>query len=396
MDIDVSVHPGFWNPDEDDSCLCLHGPSLMNEDYYPEALALTPPPDIMSASGNQESVLADLFESAKATWIQLPSLGYQDGAGWPCSMFDAGQTPVFAGTTHDLSSDKHWILYGKAFLDSYQSEMQIALKTINQHIDDNATTIDWSGRGQIISEKFAFALRQASSTFAGVSENTMYNIISGLETDIRTLLAAEGQMIRCLLSVSDHAGRSTFFALWCVCILRLRGASLLESALQVFRCIASMVEDFDCGVGHTMQEAYFRLSNSNRDLGLRWDMLMSEVFKIRGDLLEGTQYDVKVCGFHPPYECPSVGVGSVIPDVGVRCAVERSQWASSPVPSSSSSCTLSDDNESEDDEAELPLAKTPASLARRPLMDVKVTSVRRNGNVVEIADSVPSSPVLYR
>jgi len=394
-DVPVHIFP--------ENCLCLSGVSLMDEDYYPEALALTPPPfvdddedddDDMSALRNEAEVLAELSRASAKGRATVSSVGFLDGAGWPSSMFDQGQLPVFGGVTDDLTSDKHWLLYGKTFLDSYQPEMSIVILAVKRAIDGDDTVIDWSGEGAYVTTLVASSLRSVSQFFYGVSENTMYGIITGLERDLRVVIKAEGQMIRCMISASDNETRSTFYAMWVACILRLGGASLLETCQSIFSTIGRLCSEAgECGVNERMRAAYFRASNYNRSLGIRWDMLMEEVFRLRANLLCGTEFDVDFCGMHPPMQCPLGALHSVVPDHMTENVVDFG-FVNSPA----SSCTLASDDDEDGDESESEEEErgvVPHSYVTTHVPRLPGKGVGTAGSRVVVA-SGSSSPVMHR
>jgi hypothetical protein len=374
---------------------------LTEEDYYPEALALTPTSTTtfdMSASRNERQVLKELEEKCAMSRSAVANIGFMDGAGWPASIFDSAELPVFGGTVYSSASDKHWLMYIKGFVAEHATELSMVYTAVRKAINDEATVIDWSGYGQAVDPVVVQHLRATSHVFKGVTENTMYGIVAGLETDFSVIRDAEGQMVRCILSAATHDVRACLYSVWVACVLRLGCATQLDYCQTIFNTTATLTaQSNECGVDERMSAAYFRASNHQRLLVMRWDLLIEAMFKLRREWLCDIAYDAAVCGRHPPGLCPLSCARSVIPDPRTQCFLGREEVMASPA----SSCTLGSDSESDDESEEEEDAIQDGDIV--PFSDVDTRLDRRGFSVkgvpsghVRVVSSGHSSPVYRR
>ena len=288
----------FWTRER--GCTC---PSLTDEaDQYPEQLALTPPSEIMSASENYERSITDIAQLAESSRLYLPNLGYDDGASFPQSLFAAAETLPFGRSFDSLRGDHNWLNFAEQYLSGHVKLCDFADKQIRRAIDDNATMTDWSPTSG--AHLYHYEQARQRECFRGVTEPEMTEMITGLNSTLATKVIAEGQFVRVMLSARDHSTRMAAFKLWSYAILRLDGASALEEVMNKINGVKFIHSEIAaCAVGRSMHAAFKHVTQLHVAMSNAWMYVIDEVFEVRQEVLQGMQYDVAVCGLHPPTHC---------------------------------------------------------------------------------------------
>jgi hypothetical protein len=328
-----------------DSCSCF----LLTgwEETYSEQFASTPSHFEMSAHENLERVVREIACDAESTRLVLPSIGFDDSACFPHSLFAAGNTLPFGKSSDSMSNDDHWLNFAAVYASSNARELSHPHAQIQRNILDGATVFDWSSAADHV---WPIRAQQASMScfYRGVTERQVTDIISGVGFNMDSLVAAEGLFVRCILSASLQPTRLSLVSLWCVVILRLGGSTMLGEVLAHINTIESIGTSIAaCGVGTRMQGAFRRSLSQHIQLAKAWGSLVDEVFFVRATILQGMQYDVPMCGLHPPEHCVTNDVGRV-EGVGVE-PMGANVFAYTPESSDAEEGELSDGEVSEPD-----------------------------------------------
>lgn len=333
----LSFDPSVMN--EVTGCNCFR--SLTEEDY-PEAFALSQSSQTssMSASVIRDQALAEVANSAVGSSQFLSNIGYIS-EGRDKSIFDAGRTPPFGFSFDAARSDAFWMANAISFLAGNVRDCEFVDVAIAKAISDEATVKDWSG----FSPEMTFVVdshKMISAEYRGVDAATMRGVVQGMTSSLSDLLAAEGQMVRCILSASSHRARGSLYFLWSYVIFRLGGASLLERPRKIFDEFNTYMEDAEaCGVDQCLLESFRRKQRLSHVLQYQWGRVVEEIFSVRTAFLHGMEYNPKFCGLHPPGECIVEQLSSVIPDVNSDPMDDEFSYS----PESSSDEESSDDEE---------------------------------------------------
>lgn len=84
----------------------------------------------------------------------------------------------------------------------------------------------------------------------GVHPILLYDVVSGICNDVETIVAAEGQMVRCFADARSEWGRFCFFELWIDVIARLVPATVIaEKCKDVYMKVSRALEEDGKGSG---------------------------------------------------------------------------------------------------------------------------------------------------
>jgi len=287
----------------DDICTCTFVPTLTDEEEdYSEQYALSPTTD-MSAQSNYVQCVTELAAEAESSRLNVSNLGYEDGAGFNCSLFASGQTRVFGKAGDSLRGDNHWLAFAQSFLDAHSDICDMADKAIQRSLADEVTLFDWTSEDPSVTRHFLHQSQQRS-VYRGVNEHQMREIIIGVNIHPEVVVSAEGQMLRCILSARNHTQRVALCSLWGYTILRLGGGGQLEDVVQGVVNMQAVVRQLaGCSVGQGMRAAFSHVQGLHVMLERCWGTIIHDIFDTRELVLQGMQYEVDFCGLHPPEHC---------------------------------------------------------------------------------------------
>lgn len=73
--------------------------------------------------------------------------------------------------------------------------------------------------------------RERTTELKGVSPEVLRRVFDGRESDMETVIAAEGQMMRCFIRAEGFPSKAVFFDAWVLCIARFVPSIVLRKVV---------------------------------------------------------------------------------------------------------------------------------------------------------------------
>lgn len=135
---------------------------------------------------------------------------------------------------------------------------------------------------------------------------------------VKALLVAEGQLVRCIVQVTDSCTRLCLVALWCWVVAKMGLEADAARVMAEAHVVGSHMSSQD-DKPMRLEEYFFRSYEFSQELNHKWAVLLKFVFGARSSY-RGTVKDTVVCQYHPPFSCPLYVAGA-------EAVTEETRWA---------------------------------------------------------------------
>lgn len=156
---------------------------------------------------------------------------------------------------------------------------------------------------------------------SGVVITDLFDLIGGGEAQpehANALVVAEGQLVRCIIQVTDSCTRLCLVALWCWVAAKMGleadAARVMVEAHVVGTHMASLDDK-----PMRLEQYYFQSYEFAQELNHKWAVLLKFIFGARS-VYKGVVNDTVVCQYHPPFACPLYVAGA-------EAVNEETRWA---------------------------------------------------------------------
>lgn len=156
---------------------------------------------------------------------------------------------------------------------------------------------------------------------SGVVMTDLLEVIGDGEAEpdhVQLLIVAEGQLVRCIVQVTDSCTRLCLVSLWCWVVAKLGleadAARVMAQAHVVGTHMASPPDKL-----MRLEQYFFHSYEFSQELNHKWAVLLKFVFGARS-AYKGMVKDTVVCQFHPPFACPLYVAGA-------EAVTEETRWA---------------------------------------------------------------------